>query len=191
MSLVFWVLSHRIDRVSKIKLNYFPDVWPNPGPGRLPLGVEFAGVFASVESVAVSSVSELICWSLIATKTQKLSRTKTQTDLYRFYSKLLNNPSGWFINPSGAHGAHGPHGPTGRINKLAGRIIAQLGVICFQVPGRVGWDSKTHCISRLYASATPMLCFTHTKYIFGGSLASSLGRIHVRKTHHTNTVKHI
>ena len=41
----------------------FPGFWPNPGPGRLPLDsgradVEFAGVFASVASAAVSFVPE-------------------------------------------------------------------------------------------------------------------------------------
>ena len=48
----------------------FLDFWPNPGPGRLPLAsgrgdVEFAGVLASVASLAVSSVPEFIFWSLV------------------------------------------------------------------------------------------------------------------------------
>ena len=42
---------------------FVPDFWPNPGPGRLPLGsgrrdVEFANVFASVAFLAVSFVHE-------------------------------------------------------------------------------------------------------------------------------------
>ncbi len=48
----------------------FPDFWPNPGPGRIPLDsacgdVEFASVFAPVASVAVSFVSEFIFWNLV------------------------------------------------------------------------------------------------------------------------------
>ena len=50
--------------MTKFKFKLFlTDFWPNPGPGRLPLNsgrgdVEFAGVFASVASLAVSLVSE-------------------------------------------------------------------------------------------------------------------------------------
>jgi len=47
----------------RIKSNFFPDLWPNPGPGRLPLDskrgdVEFAGVVDSVASLALSFVSK-------------------------------------------------------------------------------------------------------------------------------------
>ena len=49
---------------NKVKL-FFPYFWPNPGPGGVPLDsgrgdVEFAGVCASVASVAVGFVSEFI-----------------------------------------------------------------------------------------------------------------------------------
>jgi len=56
----------KIARVSKIKFEtLFMDLWPNPGPGCLPLDsgggdVEFTGAFASVASLAKSFVSEII-----------------------------------------------------------------------------------------------------------------------------------
>jgi len=58
----------------------FPDFGSNPGPGRLPLDsgrgdIEFACVCVPVASVAISSVSEFICWNLV-TKTEKLPRTR-------------------------------------------------------------------------------------------------------------------
>jgi len=60
----------RMARVSKTKFKLcFADLLPNPGPGRIPLDsdrgdVEFASVFVSVASSAVSFVPEPICWNL-------------------------------------------------------------------------------------------------------------------------------
>ena len=55
------------------KVPIFQGVWPNPGPGLLPLhsgrrDIEFASVFASVVSLAVSFVSECIFWNLVEKK---------------------------------------------------------------------------------------------------------------------------
>jgi len=71
----------RIARASKIKFKFsFLDFGPNRGPGRLPSlysgrgDIEYAGVLASVASVAVSFVSELISSKLV--NQQKMSRTR-------------------------------------------------------------------------------------------------------------------
>jgi len=72
----------RIARVSKLKCKLFcPDVWPNAGPGRRPLDsgclvAEFAGVFVSVASAAVSFVSDVMFWDL-ATKRKEIAPSKT------------------------------------------------------------------------------------------------------------------
>ena len=55
---------------AKTNGNYFPDFWTNPGPGRRTLDsgrgdVEFAGVFASVESLTVSFVDECMLWEAV------------------------------------------------------------------------------------------------------------------------------
>jgi len=65
--------------VSKVKCFSFPDSRPNPGPGRLPLDsgrgdVEFAGVFMSVASLAVSFVSECIFWNPVEIQVSKYAR---------------------------------------------------------------------------------------------------------------------
>ncbi len=49
------------------------DLWPSPGPERLPLdsgrgNVEFACVFESVASLAVSFMSECIFWNPVDNK---------------------------------------------------------------------------------------------------------------------------
>ena len=55
-------------RVLKSNLSFFHDFGANPGPGCLPSDsgggdIEFASVFASVASVAVSFVSGGIFWN--------------------------------------------------------------------------------------------------------------------------------
>ncbi len=54
-------------------LNKNMGFWPNPAPGRRPMDsgrgdVEFAGVFASVVSMAVSFVTESTFWNLAEKK---------------------------------------------------------------------------------------------------------------------------
>jgi len=57
----------------------FPDFWPDASPGCLPLGsgrkaVEFANVFVSVASVAVSLVPASIFWNPVEIKSLKYAR---------------------------------------------------------------------------------------------------------------------
>jgi len=58
-----------LDRVSNINFKLcFQDLWPNPGPGLLPLDsgggeAELAGIFASVALLAVSFGPEPIFWN--------------------------------------------------------------------------------------------------------------------------------
>ena len=72
----------------------FPDFWPNPGPGRLPLDssrgdVEFPGGFASVASVAVNFAPESIFVETCRKQKQHWSR--------RSSSFLLLLPSSFFL----------------------------------------------------------------------------------------------
>ena len=63
----------------------FMDSGPKPGPGRVPLAsaggeVELAGVFVSVASVAVNSMSEFIFWNLVRKKNYEIAPKKTGTN---------------------------------------------------------------------------------------------------------------
>jgi len=66
-------------KCSVVFVFFFPDFWPNHGPGRLPSdsgrgNVELTGVCASVASITVSFVSECIFWNPVRNKALSYGR---------------------------------------------------------------------------------------------------------------------
>jgi len=101
----------RIARVSRIKFNFLPGVWPNPGPGRLTLDagrgdVEFVGVFETIASFSSFAPDFILGTPYTYTTTGfGLSKNEKMAGLYHFlvhvYANCVKIPQFVYTPPRG------------------------------------------------------------------------------------------